>query len=316
MKKYIYLLLISIFNLSAFHILAQNIPSISIDTSFVITKVEDNYPAWSPDGTKIAFHSNRHGGSTDIYIMDSNGENIRRLTQQKYTAEVPIFSPDGQQILFAGYQDDQYINNDVYIMNVDGSNLQQLTQSKFRDGHGRFSPDGKKIIFNSQRDDEGIMKYKNYELYEMELATRQIKRLTNYPDWDTYPSYSPDGTKILWRRILTDSLNPRGYNSEIFVSDLDGSNLQNLSQHEAFDGYPEWSPDGQYIVFVSTRGGEDIYQERLFMMDATGNNVRQLTHNKKGEEDNRPSWSRDGKYIAFNRVKADGSRVYIMELKK
>lgn len=292
---------------------AQN--TITIDTIIPLTKVKDNYPAWSPDGKMIAFHSNRHIGSPDIYLMDSNGQNIRRLTHHPYTAEVPIFSPNGQQILFAGYQDDQYLNNDLYIIDADGANLQQLTKNPSRDGHGRFSPDGTKIIFNSQRDDEGIMKYKNYELYEMELTSGQTKRLTNYPDWDTYPSYSPDGNKILWRRILTDTTNPRGYNSEIFSSNLDGTNVQNLSQNEAFDGYPEWSPDGKHIVFVSTRGGEDIFQERLFIMDADGTNVRQLTHNKKGEEDNRPNWSRDGQYIAFNKVNADGSRIYIMKLK-
>lgn len=307
------LFLVTLVSLFFYSLSAQEV-ILKIDTSYAITKIEDNYPCWSPDGQYIAFHSNRHGGSPDIYIMTRDGKNIRRLTNQKYTAEVPIFSPDGKYILFAGYQDDKYINNDLYLMNADGSNLRRIIDHPLRDGHAQFSPDGKKIIFNSQRDDEGVMKYKNYELYEMEISTGTTKRITNYADWDTYPSYSPDGTKILWRRILTDSTNPRGYNSEVFSMNIDGTNVQNLSNHEAFDGYPEWSPDGQYIVFVSTRGGEDIYQERLFVMTADGKNVQQITHNKVGEEDNRPSWSKDGKYIAFNRVKPDGSRIYIAKI--
>ena len=155
---------------------------------------------------------------------------------------------------------------------------------------------------------------RNYELYEIDIDGTNLKRLTNYREWDTYPSYSPDGKKILWRRIINDKTAPRKYNSEIFVMNRDGSGVKNLTNNRSFDGYPEWSPDGTKIVFVSSRNGQNTSHLRLFVMDADGSNVQRISSNRPDEEDVRPDWSPDGRRILFNRVNSDGSRVYILPI--
>lgn len=287
---------------------------VSSDSTYAITRVQDRYPSWSPDGKMITFESNREDGNYEIYIMTDTGKNITRLTNNKFSDGTPIWSPDGSLIMYSGYMDGDNIDNNIFLMRPDGSEKKQITEHPFRDGHSKFSPDGKKIIFNSQRDDEGILELKNYELYEMNIDGSKVKRLTDYFEWDTYPSYSPDGKRILWRRILADSTAPRGYNSEIFSMNSDGSDVKNLTKHKSYDGYPEWSPDGRHIVFASSRHGRNTGHIQLFTMNADGSNVRQLTWNKVGEEDNRPDWSIDGKRIVFNRVNKDGTRILIMNV--
>ena len=293
-------------------IIPQTANQFAVDSIYGISKVNDEYPSWSPDGSMIAFQSNRLDDNYEIYLMNADGKNIRRLTFNSFEDETPIWSPDGKNILFSRYTEGD--NNELFLINTDGSNERQLTDHPLRDGHAKFLYDGSKIIFNSQRDDDGSLALKNYELYEMNRAGEEIKRLTIHGEWDTYPSFSPDGKRILWRRILADTTAPRGYNSEIFAMGSDLSNPINLSRHPAFDGYPEWSPDGQQILFVSSRNGQTTSHLQLFLMQADGSNIRQLTYNRVGEEDVRPAWSPDGRKIAFNRDNADGSRIYIIEV--
>lgn len=307
-KKIICVIYIILITITESIIYAQ----IKVDTLYAITKVEDSYPSWSPDGKRITFHSNREGGVPQIYILDDNGQSIKRLTYSKTPSEGPIWSPDGSLIMYSNYVDGD--NNEIFLMDTNGKNIKQLTNHPLRDGHAKFSPDGKKIIFNSQRDDDGQLELKNYELYEMNIDGSDIKRLTNYFEWDTYPSYSPDGKKILWRRILADTTAPRGYNSEIFIMNRDGSGIKNLSNHKSYDGYPEWSPDGTQIVFASSRHGQYTDHIQLFVMNPDGSGIRQITFNEVGEEDNRPDWSLDGKRIVFNRVNKEGTRIYIMNM--
>ena len=261
---------------------AQQYLNTGIDSLYPITQVNDEYPSWSPDGKKIVFQSNRNDDNYEIYVMDADGKNIKRLTFNTEEDETPVWSSDGNNILFSRYTEGD--NNELFLMKADGSTERRLTDHPLRDGHAKFLSDGSKIIFNSQRDDQAILTMKNYELYEMDTDGTGIKRLTSYDEWDTYPSYSPDGTKILWRRILADTTAPRKYNSEIFIMDRGLTNIRNLSKHPSFDGYPVWSPDGDQILFVSSRNGQTTSHLQLFIMDADGSNIRQLTRIRLGRK--------------------------------
>ena len=280
-----------------------------------LTAVRDMYPFWSPDGKQVVFQSDRHDammGDRDIYIMNADGSSIRRLIHRDESDETPVWSPDGSQILFSSYVTDE--NNELFIMNVDGSGVTQLTDDPGHDGHQGFSPDGSTIIFNSQRDDDGSGETVNYEIYEMNRDGTNVRRLTDFPGWDTYPSISPDGARIVWRRVLpTGGNSESGRNSEIFVMNRDGSSPLNLTNDPAFDGYPAWSPDGSKIVFASNRAGQTEGNFHIYIMDADGSGVVRVLDNDASVEDARPQWSPDGSKIVFNRqYVADESSIDVL----
>ncbi len=138
-----------------------------------------------------------------------------------------------------------------------------------------------------------------------------LERVTDYPDWDTYSSLSPDGTRIAWRRVT----NNGERNSEVFVMNRDGIDPINLSRHPAFDGWPAWSPDGRKILFASNRDGIDRNDFNNYVIDVDGSNLQRLTHSP-GYEDARPIWSLDGSKIVFNRqIGGTGAmEVFVLEL--
>ena len=287
---------------------------VSVDSVYSVSTVKDKYPQWSPNGKMIVFESNREGKNSQIYSMKSDGTDIKRLTRNEIINETPVWSLDGKMIMYSSYPEEgNNYNNEVFIMKSDGTDIKQLTDDPMRDGHAKFSHDGKKIIFNSQRDannkSDQVLKI-NYEIYEMNIDGSDVKRLTNYEGWDTFPSYSPNGEKILWRRIITDSTSNIGYNSEIFLMNSNGTNIINLTNHKSFDGYPDWSHDGKQIVFTSNRHGS----LQLFVMQSDGSSVQQITSSTNLEINSRPDWSSDGKQIVYNKTSKNSTSIHIMDV--
>lgn len=142
-------------------------------------------PAWSPDGKMITFYS-----SNDLYLINTDGSNLKNLTNNNSGIGCRRWAPDGGKIIFEAY-------NDIYVINTDGTNLMNLTNNTANDISPAWSSDSKKIVFLSNRDGkpsnpdegEGFLKRYNvhndsvsesdYEIYIMDANGTNVKRLTN-----------------------------------------------------------------------------------------------------------------------------------------
>ena len=276
-----------------------------------VAAVEDNYPFWSPDGERIVFYSNRTGVYFQIFVINRDGTGLTQLTFDQADNRTPVFSPDGTKIAWQSERDG---NREIYVMDADGSNQTRLTFEDQEDSHPKWSADGTEIIFDSHRHHPETQMA---NLYVMKADGSDVRRLTTYDEYDSYSSLSPDGTKVLFRRILPTGGNSRsGRNSEVFIMNRDGSGLRNLSNHPDFDGYPSWSPDGQYVLFASNRDQENFSEFNVFVMKPDGANLRQLTETIPHTSQVRQMMSPDGRFIVFNRDYADGhNAIHIMEFK-
>ncbi|MHB8624591.1 MAG: DPP IV N-terminal domain-containing protein [Aggregatilineales bacterium] len=234
---------------------------------------------------KIAFTSKRTGNS-EIYVIDVDSLQQRRLTQNGKENAYPAWSPDGRQIAFESNINGNW---DIYVMNVDDGSQQALTQNINGNYYPVWSPDGNQIAFVSDR--TGV-----FEIYVMNANGSNQRNLTTNTISDDYPAWSPDGRHIVFQRMLAKG------NTPIYIMDANGTNLRRLTNTNSVDYYPAWSPDGQQIAFVSQQGGKP----QIYVMNANGSNQHRLTNNNADEI--APTWSPDGQQIAF----VSQGRIYVI----
>lgn len=151
----------------------------------------DDLPAWSPDGTKIAFRSNR-GEAINIWVMNADGSDQRQLTHGTSDHD-PAWSPDGTKVAFVGFPPNASVEDDleIYVIGEDGWGIERLTDNVGYDGDPAWSPDGAKIAFKrSDRSDY------EWDIWTMNANGTGQRRLTDHPGFDGCPVWSPRGTEI------------------------------------------------------------------------------------------------------------------------
>ncbi len=240
----------------------------------------DADPAWSPDGTKIAFLSVRDKPDGEIWIMNADGSNPMNLTNDSARWDIdPEWSPDGLQIVYTSseFNGTSVVSGtaEIFVINIDGTSRRRLTNNSYTDAYAVFSPDGTEIVFHHDGDGD-------HEIFVMDTSGNILRQLTSNSASDRDCSWSPDGSKLVFTSDRTGD-------GEIYIMDPDGTNVVQLTNSSGPDTNPSFSPDGTQIVFQSMRngvgGGPDI-----FTMNADGTDIRRLTNNTVVEKD--PDWMR------------------------
>ena len=238
----------------------------------------DDSPALSPDGAQIVFLTARHDPNPrfpdlkyEIYVMDSDGSNPRRLTETNAAEDHPAWSPDSAKIIFdANYDGDGFY--EIYTMNADGTDVTRLTANAANDQFADWSPDGTQIAFSSDRNG-------NWDIFVMEADGSNQRALTHSSNWELFPAWSPNGVQIAYNFMA-----PRSRNTDVYVMNADGSDIRQLTDSPRFDENPVWSPDGSLIAFQTERDGNF----EIYVMAPDGSNQRPLAAHPADEL--WPSW--------------------------
>jgi dipeptidyl aminopeptidase/acylaminoacyl peptidase len=266
----------------AFYTQRDNLPNIEIysmnpdgsgQVNLTRTPFEDFGPEWSPDGSKIAFLTERDdtvNNRAEIYTMNPDGSGQLRITETPGHENNVTWSPDGTRMAF-------YRDGDIHVMNATGSGDTVLLGGPTEDSMPAWSPDGSKIAFVSTRDG-------NAEIYVMNSDGTNLVRLTNHPATDLFPDWSPDGSRIAFE-TTRDALCCFDFN--IYAMRADGSEQRPLTTPgpRGDDLGPAWSPDGTKIAF-SSQGGE--INRDIHVMNADGSDPVNIAQDPSVADG--PSW--------------------------
>jgi len=259
----------------------------SLDPDFELVWTEP-FPAFSARGDQLAYSATPDGFNvhdTAIDVMKPDGSDRRQIFSEKgASAFYPSWSPDGYEIAFSVgryFRAPGHPAAQVAIIRTDGSGLRMIADDGANNGFPSWSPDGKQIVYK-----------KDQHLVILSLADHKLTNLTEPgTQFDNFPRWSPKGDRIAF-------VSNRDDDFEIYTIKPDGTDLRRLTYSPGNDAHCDWSSDGEWLVFSSSRTGykdERPLSERipqpygeLFIMRADGSGARQLTDNQW--EDSTPAW--------------------------
>ena len=230
-------------------------------------------PAWSPDGTRIAFSSydinllQATGGCqepafssffcTEIFVIDADGSALVRVTRNAYADRHPTWSPDERRLAFySDRTDDHERNAQLYVIRTDGTAEEKLTENSVSNEDPDWSPDGRRIAFTYRK--SGIVGFTD-EVAMLDLESSNVTTLFS----GSNPAWSPDGGRIAFR-----------CNIAICVMSADGGSVTTLTG-KANDDQPAWSPQGDRIAFARQEVSSQRYE--LWSIGAGGGPPLRLT---------------------------------------
>jgi Tol biopolymer transport system component len=276
---------------------------------------------WSADGRKLIFQSTRDGSACDqIFVMDADGSNTRRVSTGGGKCTCAYFFPDGKRILYAsthlaalecpprpdyskGYVWKLDPDFEIFTADADGSGLTRLTDHPGYDAEATFAPDGSRVVFTSLRDGD-------LDLYTMRPDGSDVRRITTEVGYDGGAFFSRDGKRLVWRAsrpktdeeraayaelLATNLIRPGTL--ELYVANADGSGATQVTHHGSASFGPYFFPDGKRIIFSSNLGTPGSREFDLWMIRDDGTGLEQVTFTP--EFDGFPMFSPDGKKLVF-----------------
>jgi TolB protein len=238
--------------------------------------------------SKVAFVSSRDGNN-EIYMMDYDGQRVRRVTSNNDLDVLPTWSADNEKILYTTYRNN---NPDLFMFHLYTGKAELIATSR-----ANYAADwcrgGDKIVYTSTRSG-------NAEIYIKDMKTRKDKQVTFNPTIDTTPCWSPSGDEIAFT-------SQRSGTPQIYIMNADGTNVRRITHDGDYYDSSAWSPDGTRIAYVARIESRfDIYVYNL-----KDNTVIKLTE-QSGRNEN-PTWSPDGRHIIFASNRGGSYQLYTID---
>jgi Tol biopolymer transport system component/subtilisin family serine protease len=254
-------------------------------------------PSYANLKGKIAYSSNRDGNS-EIYIMNADGSEQTRLTNNNVKDSLAVLSPDGSKIAFLSWRDGP--ESRIYVMNSDGSNPINLTNNNAMNYKPTWSPDGTRIAYTAKVDNHNHIFIMNSD------GTNQQQITFNSGFEDGNPTWSPDSTQIAFE-------SSGNTYQQIYISNADGTNLRCLTYSNEHCFYPTWSPDGSKIAYQTIYGtAEGWVWMKIQTVNIDGSHIFDVYD--RVSPGHAMSWSPDGKKIAFTSFKSPNYDIYAINI--
>lgn len=234
-----------------------------------ITQLTDNtwndeYPVWSPDGTRIAFSANKEG-NYDIFIMEADGSKITRLTRSKAHEKEPSWFPDGKSIAYS-IETKKFIRKQLTLWRVD---IQTEKAERIIPGYNKghaipdVSPKGNLLTFTGKRTmgwDAAMYDIQKNNIQFLDEGGKSCRA-----------RFSKDGKKLAY--VSSKS----GGKADIWIMNPDGTGKMRLTERdETYDYFPAWSPDNKFVVFNSSKQHDHNGDWALYVIDVETHEVRLL----------------------------------------
>jgi Tol biopolymer transport system component len=293
---------------------------------------------WSPDGKRLVFQSEREPGNPfyQIYVLDLTSGDVKRISPGVGKTTCAFFRPGSDEILFSSthadpkskqYQEEELAfrasgkerryswdydtQMDIWSYNEKSGAMRALTNATGYDAEASYSPDGQWVAFASMRDAYGrtlnakeqkmLAENPSYfgEIYIMRADGSGQKRLTTEPGYDGGPFFTPDGSRIVWRRF-----DEQGLIADVWTMKLDGTDARKITDFGSMSWAPYAHPSGEYFIFSSNKLGFENFE--LFIVDAQGTKEPVRVTYSDGF-DGLPVPSPDGTQLAWTSSRSGGS---------
>jgi Tol biopolymer transport system component len=236
---------------------------------------------------ELVFATEQYGFS-ELAAMRPDGTGRERITTDQLVNTSPSVSPDGRSIAFSSRRGDRW---SLYVMDVDATTIREIGRSAF-DGNAAWSPNGARIAFRSELPGPYGEYGRIWVVNADGTGLRQVSPETADYTYDAQPTWSPDGTRIVFTR-----------SGKLYIINADGTNLVNIHPCPLPCDDPAWSPDGQRIAFGMLTDDDGIpgnAQMDVYIMNMVGGDVVRISTDPAQEEE--PTWSPDGTEIVYSRV--------------